>query len=257
MPVDLSDGPSGDGIARVRRRLKGRDFVDTPRAFGITCALLVSGLIVALGATSAEVVEHAITSFALLIGGAWTLYQFVLKRAFESALRIDVTVATATHGPHHVVHLTVGFENAGHRRLFVVPDTVDSFDDSVRFPADLEIRQITATRPQLIDWWHPTGGWAVVAGVPNHISLLDEYQLGEDGPVDFFMEPGETCRTTKSVVLPNGSYLAKVVFVGTRTDSSEYWSRIVAFNVPSEAAVSDGSEIDSNSSKSTQQQCAG
>src|SRR5690242_18985564 len=65
-------------------------------------------------------IDHAVTALALLVGGGWTFYQFVLRRAFECALSIDCTVLTEPLGTNEacdkfVVYCDVLLQNIGPR----------------------------------------------------------------------------------------------------------------------------------------------
>jgi hypothetical protein len=46
------------------------------------------------------------------------------------------------------------------------------------------------------------------------------------------MEPGEKYTIGTGFLLPQGHYVAKIVFIGSRATASEFWSRIVYFTVP-------------------------
>ena len=190
--------------------------------------------------------EHALTALAILIGGFWTLYQFVLRKAFESALRIDVRVVSKPQERDHLVYVEVALTNIGARRI-KAPETlteaeITDYEKSIRYPADLQIKRIVRKNPGFVGWWSKNQSGAAqdgtmlqVPNIPEHISLLYEYTR-TDGRFDFFMEPSECCQLGTIFVLEEGHYAAKVVFVGSRASSAEFWSRIMYFHVPCDSA---------------------
>jgi hypothetical protein len=60
-------------------------FLDTPSNFVRLAFVLLVIWVVALRLWGAEHVEQAFTALGFLVGGFWVLYQFVLRRSFESA----------------------------------------------------------------------------------------------------------------------------------------------------------------------------
>ena len=68
----------------------------------------------------AEKFSSSVTALGILVGGSWTLYQFVLRRAFESALSIDYVLRTEHAGmtaKNCAAFLDVVLENIGNRRI--------------------------------------------------------------------------------------------------------------------------------------------
>ena len=179
--------------------------------------------------------EHAAKVLAILFGALWVLYQFVLRRAFESALLIEIGVRTLPMPPRHAVFVTVELSNVGGRRIIAAGRLRDSqkreYEQSIEYPCDLKIRALEEIPLSgcHADWWMKTKTKAQLAIPP--VSVLEEYSTAR-GDIDFFMEPGERYSLGHVFVLPAGHYMAKVVFVGTRAGSSEYWSQITYFHVP-------------------------
>jgi len=149
----------------------------------------------------ADKIDHAVTALALLVGGGWTFYQFVLRRAFESALSIECTVRTEPlrydqRDDKFVVFCDVLLQNIGPRRITapqsLAPDQRTEFEQSVTYPADLQLKRLAdgELAPQLAGWWSSTGVLESIPGVPEAVSLLYEYTKA-DGKIDFFMEPSE------------------------------------------------------------------
>lgn len=204
--------------------------------------LLVLGLAVwALGLrhyADPKDVSDAAAALAIIVGGAWTLYQFVLRRAFETSLQIEVAVRTNAFGEgKYIVYLQVTLTNSGARRITVPPvmsnAQIEDYEKSVRYPVDLQIKMVNerAKVPSFLGWWS-AGKLNTIEGIPEHISLLYEYSFS-DGTIDFFMESGEKYQVGSTFLLPAGHYVAKIVFVGERATAAEFWSRIFHFCVPS------------------------
>jgi hypothetical protein len=199
-----------------------------------------------------EAAEHIAKTFAIVIGGLWVLYQFVLQRAFESKLDISVQVRSTPKASGHVVFIDVTLANVGNRRI-EAPGTLtdcqqEEYEGSVKYPCDLQIRSIddmTAQSNGYLDWWVP-------ADEGTRVSVLAEYST-RDKKIDFFMEPGEKYSLGHVFFLAGGHYMAKVVFVGQRAGASEYWSQITYFYVPDSQAK----DTDSRSPKSPQPTAGG
>jgi hypothetical protein len=202
-----------------------------------------------LGYWSFADAEHLATALLIVVGGGWALYQFVLRRSFESALDIGVETRSTPYEAVHLLSVEVTLENRGHRRLrapaCLTPSQIRDYRESIAFPADLQIKMICApVRPGFVGWWTPSA--TTVTGIPEHLSLLREY-VREGDAVDFFLEPGERCHLGLTFVVPRGDFLIKVVFVGDRPRGSEYWSRIVCASVPPAGGASTrrpGSEME-------------
>jgi hypothetical protein len=179
---------------------------------------------------------NAMKVFAALAGGAWVLYQFTLRRAFESALVMKVAVRAEPLGSRCAVFIAVRLLNAGKRRIVAAQRLTDAqktdYENSIEFPCDLVIRKLAAVEPapEYFDWWgdNMMGEWERES---KHVPVLAEYSTA-DGDIDFFMEPKERYSLGHAFALPAGHYMAKVVFVGTRAGAAEYWSQMVYFHIP-------------------------
>jgi hypothetical protein len=203
-------------------------------------AILVCGVIfwtLGLRYADAERTDHAITALGILVGGGWTFYQFILRKAFESALSIDYSVRTEPRKNQFAVFFEVIFANIGNRRITapfnLTEDQVIDYEHSIEYPADLQVKRLADDfdGPNFVGWWSKSGALENIDGLPSHISLLFEYSRS-DGKVDFFMEPKERYSLGSILVLPAGHYAAKIVFVGERAQAAEFWGRIVYFCVP-------------------------
>ncbi|MCA1600278.1 MAG: hypothetical protein LC776_01070 [Acidobacteria bacterium] len=196
---------------------------------------MIAEMLAAILNASAEQWKDALTALAIMIGGLWTLYQFVLRKAFESALRIGIDVRVAqSAGPLRLVTIGVTFENKGQRRITAPPklssERIADYEGSITHPADLQLKQLAAgAAPSFIGWWK-AGSMNDIPGVPEHVSLLFEYSR-KDGLIDFFLELGEVYEFQPAFHLFPGDYAAKIVFAGRRATAAEFWSRIVFFQV--------------------------
>jgi len=185
--------------------------------------------------------EHAVTALAILVGGSWTLYLFVLRKGFESALAIECSIRVEPCGDEFVVALEVVLANIGNRRVTASTDLPGDGDrgwkNPFRYAGDLQLMRLDegAATPdsRFANWWHNESQLLVnVGGIPEHIPLLDGYrkQIGSTEFIEFMMEPGERYGLTNVFVIPDGHYIAKIVFVGER--ANEFWSRTLYFRVP-------------------------
>lgn len=199
----------------------------------------------------------ALKVFAILLGVCGAIYQFVLRRAFESALLIELKIDTSAcdlYSTRCATHVHVTFRNIGNRRITapeeLSPHEIALYERSIAFPADLSIRRVreedggtaTALLPdEFVTWWtkspSPESQTAAFIDSPRlekvcgSVSLLSEYSVA-NGKIGFFMEPGEEYCFSNLIFLSPGHYLAKVVFVGARSSAAEYWSRIEYFYIP-------------------------
>jgi hypothetical protein len=117
-----------------------------------------------------------LTALAILVGGAWTFYQFALRKAFESALLIELgTESVATVSSERLVTVDVTLENKGNRRITLppalTPEQINDYEESVKYPGDVQIKRVEpSVGPAFIGWWSSTR-MKMVAGIPDHVSL--------------------------------------------------------------------------------------
>ena len=210
--------------------------VEEPRHLIPVLILVVLAWIIALLIFhKASDVSDAVKALGILAGGLWVAYQFVLHRAFESALLIKPTVRSYKRNQNYVVSIDVTLANIGHRRIVapqkLMPEDIEKYENSIKYPGDLQVKRIKSVTgaAAFIGWW--TNNVEDVPDIPEHICLLFEYSDTKHD-IEFFIEPEEKYTLGTTFVLPEGDYLAKIVFVGTRSTASEFWSRIVHFRVP-------------------------
>ena len=185
--------------------------------------------------TVATIVDHLATAIAVVVGGGWIFYQYIVRRLGQTGISIDLIACVHPHTEgFRLVFLDVVLKNTGHTRLDASLasrfELARQFDDSVQFAGSLQLRRIEGPAPAAaahVDWWENAPGVLGSLVIPE-VNLLMEY-TDEDERPDFFMEPGEEYHLGNAFLLSPGTYLAKVVFVGQ--GKREYWSRIAQVHV--------------------------
>jgi hypothetical protein len=179
-----------------------------------------------------ETIEHVTVAAASVIGGVWVLFRFLNERTLESALTIGVDTSTIAFDGTPLTFVDVTLTNVGKVRLQAKPvdRSTAAYDDGVeklQHSCDLSIRKLlsdakVADNP--IDWFNAK---SFDSSKSLELNLLNEYEdPRNNNRVDFWMEPGEEYHLGVSLRLDAGVYLAKVTFIGARSDD-EFWSRIV------------------------------
>lgn len=183
----------------------------------------------------AETADHLATVVALLIGGGWVLYQYVIRRSGESGLYIDLNMQASDWKPgSKLVFIDVVLRNTGQRCIDATTDSPSSleqqFEGSIRYAGSLQLRKVSSQASGAvvhIDWWDKSSGLLAQPVIPE-TDLLKEY-TDQEGKVEFFLEPGEEYHLGNAFILEPGIYLAKIVFVGQR--KAEFWGRIMKIDV--------------------------
>ena len=196
--------------------------------------------------TWAETIEHIVVAIASIVAGLWALLRLVRERGFDSALTIDVESSTIPAEPHPYTFLDVTLTNVGKVELQAKPVRHGStaYEDKpgqpisngnlivyekLIYPCSLMLKKLTRkVHHHRIDWFDQTN---FDPDSPGEMNLLPEYDDPNTNIVDFWMEPGETYHLGVPLVLSPGTYLAKVTFVGARSDK-EFWSRLAIVSVP-------------------------
>ena len=133
-------------LQRSRSQLGWEDvvgFLDTPSNFLWLAASLVVVWAIAWAVSDAAAMNNAFQGLAFLVGGFWVLYQFVLRRSFESGLEIDVEVTTSpdSQAERFVAFVNVSIKNIGNRRITAPPNLseadINDLEHSVAHPSDL------------------------------------------------------------------------------------------------------------------------
>jgi hypothetical protein len=186
--------------------------------------------------TWAETIEHLTVALASVIGGLWVLFRFFNERTLESALTIDIDASTVALDGKALTFIDVKLSNVGKVRLQAKPvdPSKNAYDDPVeklKYSCSLRLKKLdsdTSEPDALIDWFSYKNFSVTQLG---EINLLNEFEDPENNNVvDFWMEPGEIYHLGVPLNLCPAVYLAKVTFVGARSDK-EFWSRITIVQV--------------------------
>ena len=180
----------------------------------------------------ADSIQNLVTTIAILIGGAWAIYRFWLKREKETAINLNVNYLTEPYGDLHIVFVEVTIANCGSVSVRAKKESPAYKDDVeiVSSSGHLRLRPIkcnSATQEQIL--WFPNG--AKLAPLEDDIEadLLTEYAV--DGRPRFWMEPGETYRIGATLLLPPGQYMGMATFIGDR-GKEEFWRQVFLLIVP-------------------------
>lgn len=182
----------------------------------------------------ADICSAIATSIAIIVGGGWVLYQFVIRRSGQTGLSIDFETRTLESKSNKSIQfLDIILKNVGFTRLDASLDSPEwlakNYENSIHHAGSLQIRKIKQSAElnlHHINWWARDSD--LEPDLYCDVDFLMEYS-NEDTKPDFFMEPGEEYHFGNLFTLENGTYLAKVVFVGQRY--KEFWSRIFTFHV--------------------------
>ena len=190
---------------------------------GASCLLLCAFAAVVLSGSNlddtndrAEILHNLLVSVAVVVGGGWVLFQFAIKRAYETALEINFATACAPHGkPNFLVFIDCILRNPASRKLgakskkykdgkslAVFEDEAPVGRERVEQPerlhhsVSLQIKRLKAEIPAntLIDWYETPEDASVknLFDESNEINLIESYEIPGIEEVHFWMEPGET-----------------------------------------------------------------
>jgi len=184
----------------------------------------------------AEPFEHIVLGVASIIGGLWVLLRLIQERLWDSALDINIRSSIVTTETYPLTFLEVKLINRGkvQLRAKVCRTRGLAFEDKaeqIKYSCSLKLKKL---RPPVvganasIDWFDDKNFDAVQYA---EINLLNEYEdPNRNDRADFWMEPGEVYKLGVPLALTSGIYLAKVTFIGKRSDS-EFWSRIKMIDI--------------------------
>ncbi len=194
--------------------------------------------------TWAEPFEHIVLGFASLVGGAWIILRLVRERKWDSALAIDIK-SSFVPDKRLLTFIEVRLRNKGKVQLRAKVYRSEeglAFGDGVenlKHSCSLRVKKLIsplASGDSWIDWFDNKN---FDSPQLDEINLLNEYEdPKQNNRTDFWMEPGEVYKLGVPLTLNPGIYLAKVTFVGNRSDS-EFWSRIALVKVPSSPETAD------------------
>ena len=185
----------------------------------------------------ADAVQNWATAAAILFGGVWAFYRFVIRRERETAIAIDMNTTCTPYGQgHFLAFFDVTLTNKASVRVTAKRARSPAYEDTaetLNFSGSLLVRRVspgTAPGP-FVRWFSES---APSSPQPGDIQadLLDEYEL--NGKTDFWMEPGESYHVNAGIVLADGTYLAMVTFVAAKSDK-EFWRRVFLVEVPAPA----------------------
>jgi hypothetical protein len=190
--------------------------------------------------TKAEVLHTLSLSFAVIIGGLWVSYRFFIQRAYETALEIDLSMTCLPYAHNFIVFIDTVLKNRGQTRIsarpkryvkgVALPSYMDA-EEILYHSLGLHIRRINnAIKGNAVLDWFESKYLEIVEGIPKEINLLNEYDYSKNGAIDFWIEPNEIYHCAIPLILPEGHYIAKVAFIGSR-GGFEFWSRIFHLHV--------------------------
>jgi hypothetical protein len=195
-----------------------------------------------------------------VLGGMWKLGGLLVARAGHTAVDLGVvTTFGARRGTLPVVFVEVTLTNRGRTKVEAKRGQSESgyaFEDAnggperLRFSGSLQLRRAPAGNTEVAPGWFDPALQSI-EGL-GELDLLEEYRLPphpssrRDGEVEFWMEPGESYRLGRILLLRPGSYVGKVTFIAHRWPwlpagrDGNFWSRVFHFEVP--AAGHEGQE---------------
>jgi hypothetical protein len=180
----------------------------------------------------AEAAQNWATAIAVLVGGAWAFYRFGLRREKETAVAIDLSYIATPYEANYLVFFDAILTNTAAVRVTAKPHRHPAYGDSaetLQYAADLLLRRLPAgSQPGTQIRWVSDNAQVPAPG-DIEADLASEYE--KDGGTDFWMEPNESYHLGAAIILPPGSYLAMVTFVG-RGGDDEFWRRVFSLQVP-------------------------
>jgi hypothetical protein len=216
-----------------------------------------------------SILDHVVVTLAAFCGGFWVLLRLKRERTDEAALNIVLSNTSSAMGSLNLVLFTVELANKGKTKIDAKTERDKDHwifnDGPEKLPhaCSLQIRQLNqavTTPPVSLDWFE-SGPWVDMPLYRNQmaINVLLEYEAPETNEVEFWMEPGETYHLGVPVLLPAGTYFAKLTFVGADQEKDwldktldkalewisrsppkkphkddNFWSQVYGFTVPSE-----------------------
>lgn len=214
----------------------------------------------------AEIWKTALEATALLVGGAWLFWVFVLNRTNEAALTIGTTpVRCIPQSDNFIVFFEVTFENLGKVKIGAQPNKIEyavkvdknkegekkpkkllkAYDPNIEtldFSVSLLLRPIpkpgyfqpfapeAGKRDKMFDWFTEMNAQGKPADLVAELNLIDSFDV-DDEEVNFWIEPGETYHLPVTLLLKPGIYLGLITFIGHRGEF-EMWRRSILLQVP-------------------------
>jgi hypothetical protein len=192
------------------------------------------------GATKnfAEIAKNFAETLAILVGGGWAFYRFVIRRESKPALDIALTYRIIPEPEDRfLAYFDVTLTNKSTHRVLARKrkPQLPAFSDrseNLQHSCSLLLRRVGAGAPlgTQVRWFDPEAK----SPLPTDIAanLLEEYEYDIEGKEDFWLEPSEISHLCVGVILQPGVYLAMVTFVGQPSDDSEFWRRLFIVQIP-------------------------
>jgi hypothetical protein len=188
---------------------------------------------------SSAAAKNFVETLAILVGGSWAFYRFVIRRESKPGLDITLTPRIIPETEERfLAYFEVTLTNKSTCRVLARKRKAGqpAFSDRnevLRHSCSLLLRRVTAGMPvgTQIRWFADADAKSPLSTdiVGN---LLDEYEYDIEGKEDFWMEPSEISHLCVGVVLQPGVYLAMVTFVGQPSDDREFWRRLFIVQIP-------------------------
>ncbi len=187
---------------------------------------------------NSEAVKNWTEAFAILVGGCWAFYRFVIRRERKPAIDIALTCETIPEtDKQFLAYFDVTCTNRGTcqvvaRKRKAGRPTFSDRNEVLQHSCSLLLRHVAAGAPlgTQIRWFADADAKSPLC-TDIEANLLDEYEYEIVGKGDFWMEPSESYHLCVGVILRPGVYLAMVTFVGQRSDD-EFWRRLFIVRIP-------------------------
>jgi hypothetical protein len=157
-------------------------------------------------------------------------------RYINFSLKIKASInSSAGKNGNSIVFIDVILKNTGRTKINAKPKKFsqgkpeplyqDDFE-TLYHSCELQIRRLDAK----IDG-NAVYDWYGLSNVTEEINLIDDYEINENGAIEFWLEPGDTVHLGTALTLHPDHYLAKVTFLGS-SKAEDYWERYFYFQVP-------------------------
>jgi hypothetical protein len=186
-----------------------------------------------------EAAKNFAETLAILVGGSWAFYRFVIRRESKPALDLALTYRVIPETEDRfLAYFDVTLTNKSTHRVLArkrrprLPAFSDRNED-LQHSCSLILRHIVtgAALGTQVRWF---ADGDAKSPLPTDIvaNLLNEYEYDVEGKEDFWMEPSEISHLSVGVILQPGVYLAMVTFVGQPRDDREFWRRLFIVQIP-------------------------
>jgi hypothetical protein len=182
---------------------------------------------------SSEAAKNFAETLAILVGGSWAFYRFIIRREGKPALDIALTSTTIPEPEgRFLAYFDVALTNKSNRQVIARRRKAGqpAFSDQnevLQHSCSLLLRRVAAGTPlgMQVRWFANANDKSPLA-TDIVANLLDEYECEVEGNAEFWMEPSEVCHLCVGVILQPGIYLVMITFVGQPSDDREFWRRL-------------------------------